>query len=69
MDSIAEFFFGERKKVNIWTYLFKELQQSLDRTLRMCEIESKIAFCKGVRETLKYGFKSLDKIEQKIKVD
>lgn len=35
----------------------------------MCEIESKIAFCKGVRETLKYGFKSLDKIEQKIKVD
>lgn len=29
----------------------------------MCEIESKIAFCKGVRETLKYGFKALDKIE------
>ena len=35
----------------------------------MCEIESKISFCKGVRETLKCGFKSLDKIEQKIKVD
>ena len=69
IDSLAKFFIGERKKINIWTYLFKELSKSIDQILRMCEIESKIPFCKGVQETLKYGLKSLEKIEHKIKLE
>ncbi len=35
----------------------------------MCEIENKIEFCKGVRDTLKYNIKALDKIEHKIKLE
>lgn len=35
----------------------------------MCEIEQKVVFCQGVRETLKNSIKSLDKIEHKIKLE
>jgi hypothetical protein len=69
MDNLAKFFKGERKKINIWTYLFKELSKSIDQILRMCEIESKSSFCKGVEETLKNGLKSLENIEHKIKLE
>ena len=69
IDNLAKFFIGERKTINIWTYLFKELSKSIDQILRMCEIESKIQFCKGVSQTLKYGLKSLEKIEHKIKLE
>lgn len=68
-DNLAKFFIGEQKKINIWTYLFKELSKSIDQILRMCEIESKIEFCKGVTQTLKNGLKSLEKIEHKIKLE
>lgn len=68
-DSIAQFYIKERKKVNIWTHLFKELSRSIDQIVRMCELEAKPEFCKGVKEVLKAGAKDLDKVEHKIKLE
>jgi hypothetical protein len=38
--------------MNIWTYLFKTVNQSLSQILKMSELEGKSAFCKGIQETL-----------------
>ena len=35
----------------------------------MCEIESKLEFCEGVKETIRSSMKSLEKIEEKIKLE
>lgn len=42
---------------------------ALERIVRMCEIESQIAFCKGVRQSINSAIKNLDKIENKIKME
>lgn len=60
---------AQRRKINIWTFLFKELTKSIEQILYMCEIENKLEFCKGVRETFKKSTRELDKIEQKIKLE
>lgn len=35
----------------------------------MCEIESKLEFCNGVKETIRNSMKSLEKIEEKIQLE
>ena len=67
--NVGEFYIAQRRKINIWTFLFKELTKSIEQILYMCEIENKLEFCKGVRETFKKSTRELDKIEQKIKLE
>ena len=49
--------------------MFKELTRSIDQIIRMCELEAKLEFCKGVKEALKNGVRDLDKVEHKIKLE
>jgi hypothetical protein len=68
-DSIAKFYMQERKKLNIWTFLFQKLYTSFNQILKMCEIEKKLEFCKGIEETLENFLKETNKVSKWLKVE
>jgi hypothetical protein len=68
-DSIAQFYLQERKKLNIWTFLFQKLYTSFNQILKMCEIERKLEFCKGIEETLENFLKETQKVSHWLKVE
>ncbi len=66
IQKFGEFFFGNQWKINIWCCLFQDLENSIQRILKMCQIENAKAFCDGVRLTLEESIKQLKVIEDKI---
>ena len=49
---ISTFYKQQNEKLNVWTFLFKNLNKSIDNILTMCELEGKDAYCDGVIDTL-----------------
>ena len=68
-DSIARFYMQERKKLNIWTFLFQKLYTSFNQILKMCEIERKVEFCRGIEETLTNFLHETQKVARSLKVE
>ena len=68
-DELVGFYLKQKNLINIWTYLFKELNKSRDQIVKMCEIEGKIEFCRGVSEVLSEGLHQIKMIERKIKIE
>lgn len=68
-DSIAQFYRQERKKLNIWTYLFQKLYTSFNQILKMSEIEKKLEFCRGIEETLGNFLSETRKVSQWVEVE
>ena len=51
-QSLSKFYKQEKRKLNIWTFLFGQVNSALAQILKMCEIENKVAFFKGLLDTL-----------------
>ena len=68
-DMVAEFYMTEKRKLNIWTYLFRSVYTSLNQIVKMCEIERKVEFCTGVIETLKNYIKEVEKVSNSIRIE
>jgi hypothetical protein len=64
-DKLAEAFINEMKKIELWTYLFRQLTNITNQLYGMCEIERRPEFCKGVLETIRgiqEEFRQLEKL-------
>jgi hypothetical protein len=68
-DCIARFYTKERKKLNIWTFLFQKLYTSFNQILMMCEVERKLEFCRGIEETLENFLSETRKVAHSLKVE
>lgn len=67
--SIANFYRKERRKLNVWTFLFKKLYTSFNQILTMCEVERKLEFCEGIEDTLKNFLKETQKVTHSMRVE
>lgn len=64
-DKLAEAYINEMKKIELWTYLFRQLTNITNQLYGMCEIERRPEFCKGVLETIRgiqEEFRQLEKL-------
>lgn len=68
-DKIAERFLKENKKIQVWTYLFKQLTNATELLLGMCEMEGKTEFCKGVIDSLASAQEEFGKLEKRLHVE
>jgi len=59
----------ERAKLNIWTYLFKNLSNSISQIYTMCDLENSIEFNNGVISTLEAALEDMKKLNKKIELD
>lgn len=67
--TIDEFYKIEREKLNIWTYLFSNLNRATRLLLTMCELEGRKEFCKGVIDVIDSARADFDKLSNKILVE
>jgi len=67
--SIEEFYKKEREKLNIWTYLYRNLNRSIRYMMSMCELEGVAEFCGGVIDLLDSARSDFVKLGTKIKVE
>ena len=68
-SSIDQFYRNESEKMNIWTYLFHNLNKAVRDMFVMCEHEGKKEFCEGVIEVLDEAKSELIKLSNKITVE
>lgn len=64
-DKLAEAYINEMKKIELWTYLFRQLTNTTNQLYGMCEIERRPEFCKGVLEAIRgiqEEFQQLEKL-------
>ena len=63
---LSSFYLREKGKMNIWTYLFSRMNESLSQIITMCELEGKTEFCIGIEESLNSTLVQLEKVNNKI---
>lgn len=68
-DKVAECYLKEMKKIEIWTYLFRQLTNASDLLFGMCEIERKTEFCKGVIDCLSVVQEEFIKLEKRLQIE
>ena len=60
---VAEFYLRERKKISLWTIVFKRVNETLHQAVSFCEDEQQPEFARGVRETLLSFCEDLSRLE------
>lgn len=68
-DKIAECYIREMKKIEVWTYLFRQLTNSTDLLFGLCELEGKVEFCRGVIESLISIQEEFSKLENRLQIE
>ena len=66
---IAAYYKKEKGKINIWTYLFKNLNKAVSEIYTMCELENKLEFNNGVSDTLECALIDFKKLNRKFEID
>lgn len=68
-NEFVNYYKQERPKINIWTYLFKNLNNSISQIYTMCDLESSVEFNNGVVSTLEAAIEDIKKLNKKIELD
>lgn len=66
---IAGYYKKEKGKLNIWTYLFTNLNKSINEIYSMCEMENIMEYNNGVISTLESAIEDLKKLNRKIELE
>jgi len=67
--NIANYYKKEKGKLNLWTYLFMNLNKAINEIYTMCEIENKVEFNNGAIATLEGAIEDIKKINKKIELE
>ena len=65
----VKYYKQERPKLNIWTYLFKNLNTAISQIYTMCDMENITEFNNGVISTLETAIEDIKKLNKKIELD
>jgi len=65
----VKYYKQERPKLNIWTYLFKNLNTAISQIYTMCDMENITDFNNGVISTLETAIEDIKKLNKKIELD
>ena len=68
-EEFVNYYKQERPKLNVWTYLFKNLTNSISQIYTMCDLENSIQFNSGVISTLETALEDMKKLNKKIDLD
>ena len=68
-EEFVNYYKQERPKLNVWTYLFKNLNNSISQIYTMCDLENSLQFNSGVISTLETALEDLKKLNKKIDLD
>lgn len=68
-SEFVRYYKQEKAKLNIWTYLFKNLTNSISQIYNMCDLENSIEFNNGVISTLEAALEDMKKLNKKIELD
>jgi hypothetical protein len=66
---ISRYYKKEKGKLNIWTYLFMNLNKSINEIYTMCDMENITEFNNGVISTLECAIDDLKKLNKKIELE
>lgn len=67
--NIAHYYKKEKGRVNVWTYLFKNLYRAINEIHSMCENDRSIEFNNGVISTFESAIGDFKKLNYKVEID
>lgn len=67
--NITQFYKEKKGRINVWTYLFKNLYRAINELIAMCDIEQKVEFNQGVISTLETAIEDFQKMSHKFELN